>query len=691
MASNVNEEEKFLRPFQIFGIEFNGSLGTQEIGTCVFCGKERHFYVNRNNGAWDCKKCGLAGGVQTFLKHVYEGCLALTTNENLAPLAERRCIPIRLLKEFGVASWYEGAWLLPVYDFDGHFVDVLRYELADKKPKLKPSPTRQLDIFNLKDLKDPKKFNQPVYLFEGPWDAISWHWVLQKTGTPGIAIAIPGARTFKTHWPGYFNDRDVIVCHDNDTAGDDGQLKAKKFIGECTRSIHYINWPRELKPGYDASDFVYDHAVCTKDFNLCVQKIKAFIQREPRVDLEKTPIPGDVEAIKIDPTLIPKDLDEILSYYRDVLEINEDFETFIKVLLAIIISINHPDPTNPLWMFFIGPPSSGKTTILMSIIKSTLCHFESNLSSTALISGWQKPNQPDPSLIPKLNGRCLVLKDYTEILGRPDSERMEIIGVLRGAFDGEASRSYGQGVARKYKSRFTVAAGVTKAIYSQTDAAMGERFLRFSLRTAGVNIDKQQEAALNAAIFGASKIELLREKVAYYLNRNWKEFFTEEGLAARIPPWFYVKLKPLARIAVHLRTIVERHQSYERLGGEPMYTPDKEMPNRLTVQLCKLALSLCIVTGKEIIDYEIYEIVRRVAVDTIYSYSYLIIKALIKLQKEVTIDVLSEYLPLSKSGIKLYLEDMVLLNLVVRNQNSAGKFVFKVHSEVASEWRLAGL
>lgn len=687
----TDEDKKFLMPFEIFGVEFTGNIGNQEIGTCIFCGKEKHFYVNRNNGKWDCKKCGKAGGVQQFLKDIHECCLELTTNDTLAPLSERRCLPIRILKHFNIVSWYENAWLVPVYDFDGELVDLLRYELNDRKQKLKPCPTRQTEIFNLKDLKDPAKLGQPVYIFEGPWDAIGWYWILEKTKTAGVAVAVPGARTFKHQWVGYFTDREVIVCDDNDSAGDDGQLKKKKFIGAVSRSIHYVNWPRELKSGYDISDFIYDHAICTKDFSLCVQKLKAFIAREPRTELEHTPIAGDSEQVSIDPKLIPQDLAELLSYYRDILEINDEFEIFIKVLLAVIISINHPDPTNPLWMFFIGPPSSGKTTLLMSILKSTHCHFESNLSSTALISGWQKPNQPDPSLVPRLNGRCLVLKDYTEILGRPETEKNEIISVLRGAFDGEASRSYGQGVQRKYRSRFTVAAGVTKAIYSQSDAAMGERFLRFSLRTHGVDPDKQQEAALNAAIFGATKIELLREKVAYYLNRNWKEFFNPDDLQNRIPPWFRPKLKALARVVTHLRTLVERHHSYERLSGEPVYTPEKEMPQRMTVQLEKLALSLAIIMGKPQIDDEIYLIVKRVAIDTIYSYGYLIVKCLFKFQKPLHIEKFMEYVPLSKSGIRMYLEDLVLTELVKKDLDSAGKPIFSISSSVSNEWRAAGL
>lgn len=42
----------------------------QYICDCVFCGKERHMYVNKETQMFDCKKCGVSGNIYKLLKHL---------------------------------------------------------------------------------------------------------------------------------------------------------------------------------------------------------------------------------------------------------------------------------------------------------------------------------------------------------------------------------------------------------------------------------------------------------------------------------------------------------------------------------------------------------------------------------------------------------------------------------------------
>ena len=41
----------------------------QYISTCPFCGKQSHFYINCTTQQFDCKKCGVSGGIYKLLKH----------------------------------------------------------------------------------------------------------------------------------------------------------------------------------------------------------------------------------------------------------------------------------------------------------------------------------------------------------------------------------------------------------------------------------------------------------------------------------------------------------------------------------------------------------------------------------------------------------------------------------------------
>lgn len=43
---------------------------THYIADCPFCGKEKHFYVNKQTQLWDCKKCGESGNIYKLLVQV---------------------------------------------------------------------------------------------------------------------------------------------------------------------------------------------------------------------------------------------------------------------------------------------------------------------------------------------------------------------------------------------------------------------------------------------------------------------------------------------------------------------------------------------------------------------------------------------------------------------------------------------
>ena len=46
---------------------------TQIISDCPYCGKDSHFYMNKNTGMWDCKKCGETGNYYKYVQYVKYG------------------------------------------------------------------------------------------------------------------------------------------------------------------------------------------------------------------------------------------------------------------------------------------------------------------------------------------------------------------------------------------------------------------------------------------------------------------------------------------------------------------------------------------------------------------------------------------------------------------------------------------
>jgi len=60
MIKNFKEIiEKYadIKPFIQHGFIPLETRDNQIIGDCIFCGKEKKFYVNKQSKAWDCKVC----------------------------------------------------------------------------------------------------------------------------------------------------------------------------------------------------------------------------------------------------------------------------------------------------------------------------------------------------------------------------------------------------------------------------------------------------------------------------------------------------------------------------------------------------------------------------------------------------------------------------------------------------------
>ena len=65
-ANKISDED--LR--SILNVKKETRSGQYIIDFCPFCGKSEHFYINKKTQKFDCKKCGVSGGIYKLLKHV---------------------------------------------------------------------------------------------------------------------------------------------------------------------------------------------------------------------------------------------------------------------------------------------------------------------------------------------------------------------------------------------------------------------------------------------------------------------------------------------------------------------------------------------------------------------------------------------------------------------------------------------
>lgn len=68
MSKNFTISDADLR--SILHVDKETRSGQYIIDVCPFCGKSKHFYVNKRTQLWDCKKCGATGSIYKLLKHL---------------------------------------------------------------------------------------------------------------------------------------------------------------------------------------------------------------------------------------------------------------------------------------------------------------------------------------------------------------------------------------------------------------------------------------------------------------------------------------------------------------------------------------------------------------------------------------------------------------------------------------------
>lgn len=603
-----NEDKKYDLGFKSHGIQKSGEIGNQIYGTCIFCDKEDKFYFNKDNGLWDCKVCGKKGNYYQFLEQVCELNQSFLSDEALRDLSKDRSLPVSALEDIELGISYNHKFTFPIRSEDGKIKDLRHYSLGKR---LMGSPMCKTGLWNIEKIKNS---NGPIYICEGEWDGIALNWLMKKLNKKGLAIAVPGANTFKREWVSLFEDKNVICLYDHDEAGENGQRVLKERLTGTAKSIKYVHWSESLPQGYDLRDFISSIAYKLKKPKTCWLKIEKMLMPGP---VPKTP----EEAKELDkaiknkenvPTLKIKKIEEVYSAIKKWLFL--DSTDAIQVSIATMLS--NKLPGDPLWVFLVAPPGGAKTEIISTLSKSDDSYFTSSLTPHALISGAAWNNGNDPSLIPKLDGKVLIIKDFTTILAKRDQEKDEIFGILRDAYDGSCSKVFGTGQKRSYESRFTILSAVTPKIYEMdhTHQSLGERFLKFPM---GNNLGHVSESEIiDRAIGNLTKEKAMRSEMSDYVASfiHYKLQEIEKGKIPTIPYEIKMKLIALAQYGARMRGIVSRDKFRPEIITA---VPSTEVGSRLGKQLAKLAISLAIVNGRKEVGEADYNLCKQMMLGTI--------------------------------------------------------------------------
>ena len=331
----------------------------------------------------------------------------------------------------------------------------------------------------------------------------------------------------------------------------------------------------------------------------------------------------------------------------------EDLEA-IDTIMATALSIYLPG--DPVWLAVVAPPGGTKTELLRSFSGERIFSL-STLTPQTLISGLKGSANID--LLPRLDGKVLIIKDFTSILSKKNEDQTAIFADLREAYDGYLEKSFGSGVGTKrYHSKFGLIAGVTGAIdmYRVVHSLLGERFLKCRLRNTA-------EAAINRAGDLAGKEEKMRTALAEATKGCLAYYATlaKERDTIIVEKKTRDQIKALANITANLRSEVARDRWHK-----VQYQPQAEVGTRLTKQFLKLAQGLAIFYQHDSIGEDEYKVLLRIAQDTVPNQRMRLVLAMAGADLLSTKEA-GDRAKIPTETAKEILEDLWMLKLVDRS------------------------
>jgi MoxR-like ATPase len=655
-----------LKPFETHGVEFTGERGDERYGTCPFTGKPDKFYVNVKKGLWDSKTAGMSGNVSQFLHQIAKMYKEQMTEVLLKKLADDRNLPPVAFKPWHV-GWDGRAYTIPIYDIKGNCTDIRMFKIGRN---VISTAGCQVGLLGAEHLAGNK--GDPVYLFEGEWDTIAAKHLMGKVGAKGICVGVPGAGIFKPEWVNWFNRRIVHTHYDKDPAGDAGEQIIDKRLSGIVRQITFTHWPEELQEGFDVRDWIV-YGLNKKTPKKSWARLQNLYELRPRLKELPPPKPGTIR-IRTDKQgkqrivwKKPPTLNDVHTTFRKWLFLEST--DGIDVMMACALSQRLEGP--PVWLFLVGPPGSAKTELITSMSDLDEIYATSTVSPRALISGANFQGQKsDPSLIPRLDQKVLVIKDFTAVMGAKDQEKEEIFSILRDAYDGQCGKIFGNGVERSYVSRFTVIAAVTPLIYDMGSkhAQLGERFLKFSMADNLHHESEHQimERAIDNTDRESKMRQELKDVVREFVNRTLRN-----AVLPSITPSMKERIIWLGRFGARMRGTVSR----DKYDKDIMTSrPTAEVGSRLGIQLAKLARSVALLNQREKVSEEDYLIVKKVMLDTVMQRTEDVLRVLYTscptIDQYMSTKEIARATRYPMATVSRLLQDLHVLDIVIRKGSS---------------------
>jgi hypothetical protein len=706
-AAPESQDPEKLRPYLLHGLDLVYKGGDKDaLGDCILCGREGRFSIRIETGQWQCLKCGEKGNIYSWLSELLRLSIEATADSEYEDLAKDRA----LLFPETIKAWELGKsiltdkWLIPGYNKDRKLSNLYQYTFLDGRMALMPTPTLGHQMFGL-NLFDKSK--PTIYLCEGFWDSIAlWEvlgrskmidGVLTPTSSPTTnmlikanVVGMPASFVFKDAWVDLFDSKRVNLMPHNDhnrkhpktgalipSASYSGMSKVSTKLANAkspASDLAVLHWGGEaaptdkLKSGYDVRDKLgvptgsATEALASRVTS--ANELVGLLGPVPQTWLISDSKTNGENFAEI-PCAPCKDYRTLVTSWRKAMKWTDGLDLALSVMLASVASTMSVG--EQLWVKILGPPSCGKTTLVEGIAVASR-YVVSKSTIRGFHSGFKVEGGEDTSLISKLKGKTLAIKDGDTLLKSPNLS--QILSEARDIYDRVSRTHYRNAKNDDYSGvRMTWILCGTSALREIDESELGARFIdcvvmegiddefedEVGMRVAfqedrnmsmesDENASSQNDPALTAAMsLTGGYVEHLRARATELYNGVTS---SEEALR---------KCAKLGKFVAIMRA---------RPGKKNHEDSGREFAARLIKQQVRMAKSLAIVLNRTELDDVVMDRVTRVAMDTSRGITLHVCEVLSKAPKGLMLSGLAMLCNRTENDMKLMLRFLRKIGVV---------------------------
>ena len=296
-------------------------------------------------------------------------------------------------------------------------------------------------------------------------------------------------------------------------------------------------------------------------------------------------------------------------------------ETALKLVLAVAASSSFSNPLM-LWLLLVGVPSSGKTDIVRLIKEAYTTYYLDNLTQNAFISG-ERANKDNKvyDLLPLLDKKCLVIKDWTSIFSLDEKMTKKLLGDLVGIYDKEFTKFSSRRGNIGYVSVFSQLGCITPATLNRHTNYMnmvGPRFLCYTMPSSTPELENQSYEQ----IFSNQDRSLIEKEARLYVSSYLTQLAQKTPDIKTLSKEAQGYLRTAAELMSNCRGIVIlQSASFKSDEGEEVKYYEVsdvqiEQPWRAVQQLITLAQYLAFIVGKNEVGADELSIIKEIVLSS---------------------------------------------------------------------------